>query len=254
MTKGELIYNGKSKSIYKIEGEQHHVIQTFKDDVTAFNGEKHEEIPNKGYFCNQISASIFRYLEAKGIKTHFVLPYSGYEMIVKKLEMIPIEVVVRNVAAGSLTRRLGLERGKKIVFVATGSDPNTHIQEVPIVEYYYKNDELGDPLINDNHILTFGLADQSTLYSINHLARHINTFLKEYFKNINLILVDFKLEFGKDKKSDIILADDINPEGCRLWDMDTNVSYDKDLFRTGDGDFGLALEEVYKKINFSSIP
>lgn len=225
----KLIYEGKAKQIYTTEDPDIY-LQKFKDDATAFNGLKKDKISHKGEINNAISSAIFEYLTAKNIPTHFIKKISEDEMLVKKVDIIKVEVVCRNVTAGSLVKKFGFEEGKDL--------------EKPIVEYYLKSDELGDPLFTDEHIYALGLADKSELDVIRKMALFINDLLIKFFKEKNIRLVDFKLEFGKDKNNNIILADEISPDTCRLWDMETNKKLDKDRFRFDLGE----VEESYLEI------
>ena len=225
----KLIYEGKAKQIYTTEDPDIY-LQKFKDDATAFNGLKKDKISHKGEINNTISSVIFEYLASKNIPTHFLKKISDDEMLVKKVDIIKVEVVCRNVAAGSLVKKFGFEEGKDL--------------EQPIIEYYLKSDELGDPLFTDEHIYALGLANKSELDVIRKMALFINDLLLKFFKEKNIRLVDFKLEFGKDKNNNIILADEISPDTCRLWDMETNKKLDKDRFRFDLGE----VEESYLEI------
>ena len=225
----KLIYEGKAKQIYTTEDPDIY-LQKFKDDATAFNGLKKDKISHKGEINNTISSVIFEYLASKNIPTHFLKKISDDEMLVKKVDIIKVEVVCRNVAAGSLVKKFGFEEGKDL--------------EKPIIEYYLKSDELGDPLFTDEHIYALGLANKSELDVIRKMALFINDLLLKFFKEKNIRLVDFKLEFGKDKNNNIILADEISPDTCRLWDMETNKKLDKDRFRFDLGE----VEESYLEI------
>ncbi len=232
--KVKLLYEGKAKKLYSIKGHPDMLLQEFKDDATAFNALKKGTIQNKGVINNQISAHIFNYLEKHGVKTHFVKLVSDNEMIVKKLKIILIEVVVRNIAAGSLLKKTNLKEGK--------------VLSKPIVEFYYKDDALGDPLINDSHALAMKLASPGELKILKSLAEKINSKLKPFFKKRSLKLVDFKLEFGKDGKGKILLGDEITPDTCRLWDTKTNEKLDKDRFRFDLGKVDETYVEVRKRV------
>jgi phosphoribosylaminoimidazole-succinocarboxamide synthase len=212
-----LLYEGKAKKIYSIAGKPDLYIQEFKDDATAFNGLKKDKISNKGIMNTEITTLIFNHLIANGIPTHFVEKISDNEMIVKKVDIIKVEVVCRNIAAGSLVKKFGFKEG----FVLVN----------PIVEYYLKSDELGDPLFTEDHIFALGLADAEEMKFIKSLTLKINDLLKVYFSERKIKLVDFKLEFGKDVNGNIILADEISPDTCRFWDSETNEKMDKDRFR-----------------------
>jgi phosphoribosylaminoimidazole-succinocarboxamide synthase len=226
--KKELLYEGKAKRIYKT-GDPDVLWVEYKDDATAFNGLKKGTITGKGVLNNQISAYFFELLEQKGIRTHFVKYISENEMLVKPLEIILVEVVVRNIAAGSLAKRLGMEEGT----------PLSH----PVVEYYYKSDELGDPLINDDHIAAAGLATPGEMNIIRDTAIKVNDILKGDLDTKNLDLVDFKLEFGR-YRGEVILGDEISPDTCRFWDKTTKEKLDKDRFRRDMGN----VEEAYREI------
>ena len=235
----KLIYEGKAKKIFEIKGKDNVYIQEFKDDATAFNGLKKDQIKEKGEINNEISTEIFKYLISKGIPTHFVEKLSATEMLVKKVKIYQIEVVCRNIAAGSLVKRYGFKEGL--------------ILTPPILEYYLKSDELGDPLFTESHIFAMKLATEEELnkgYSIfmfksyKKYALEINKLLIGYFSERKIKLVDFKLEFGKDTEGNIILSDEISPDTCRLWDADTNKKLDKDRFRFDMGE----VEDSYKEI------
>ncbi len=228
MEKQELLYEGKAKKIYKT-GDPDVLWVEYKDDATAFNGLKKGTITGKGVLNNQISAYFFELLEKKGIRTHFVKYISENEMLVKPLEIILVEVVVRNIAAGSLAKRLGMEEGTTL----------SH----PVVEYYYKSDELGDPLINDDHIAAAGLATPGEMNIIRDTAIKVNDILKADLDTKNLDLVDFKLEFGR-YRGEVILGDEISPDTCRFWDKTTKEKLDKDRFRRDMGN----VEEAYREI------
>jgi phosphoribosylaminoimidazole-succinocarboxamide synthase len=226
----KLQYEGKAKRIYTISDREDAYIQEFKDDATAFNGLKKDQIKEKGEINTEISTALFKYLEKNGIPTHYLETISATEMLVKRVKIIKVEVVCRNIAAGSLVKRYAFKEGTEI--------------NPPIVEYYLKSDELGDPLFTDGHILALNLATQEELNQIKELTLKINNLLKEYFSERKIKLVDFKLEFGKDKDNNILLSDEISPDTCRLWDSETNKKLDKDRFRFDLGD----VEESYKEI------
>lgn len=232
MEKLEKIYEGKAKVLYTTENPDL-LIQYFKDEATAFDGKKKGIIQQKGILNNKISSRIFRYLEEKGIKTHFVDMPSEREMVVKKLKIIPIEVVVRNIAAGSLSKRMGVDEG-------------TPLKET-ILEFYYKSDPLGDPMINEYHISAFGLAEKAELRQLEDAALKVNKYLSEFFDQRGIILVDFKLEFGT-HKGQVLLGDEITPDGCRLWDKATREKMDKDRFRRDLGKVEEAYQEVLRKV------
>ncbi len=234
MEKRELLYEGKAKRLFLTEDENL-IISEFKDDLTAFNGEKKSTEAGKGALNNQISTELFKLLESQGIQTHFVKMLDDNHMLHKKADVILIEVIVRNIATGSLTRTLGIEEGKVLPFT--------------LVEFNYKDDRLGDPRLNDQHALILGLvADQDELDILRHIARQVNDILKPYFEEKGLTLVDFKLEFGKDKDGNIILIDEVSPDCCRLWDIPSGKKMDKDRFRQGLGGLKVAYEEVLNRI------
>lgn len=234
MEKTELLYEGKAKKIWKTDDENL-LISEFKDSLTAFNGEKKSSETGKGALNNKISTEIFKLLEKNNIPTHFKEMLDNNNMLHKKADVILIEVIVRNIATGSLSRNLGIEDGKVLPFT--------------LVEFDYKNDDLGDPKLNDQHALILGLVDyQDELDKLRRMARQINDILKPYFADIGLNLVDFKVEFGKDKDNNIILIDEISPDNCRFWDIETGEKMDKDRFRQGIGGVTIAYEEVLNRI------
>ena len=234
MEKRELLYEGKAKRLYTTD-DPGLLISEFKDDLTAFNGEKKSSEAGKGALNNKISTELFKLIEANGVPTHFVRMLDDNHMLHKRVDVILIEVIVRNIATGSLTRNLGIEDGKVLPFT--------------LVEFDYKNDELGDPKLNDQHALILGLVDwQDELDKLRRMARQVNDILKPYFAEKGLNLVDFKLEFGKDSEGNIILADEISPDNCRFWDMKTGEKMDKDRFRQGLGGLKVAYEEVLNRI------
>lgn len=224
----ELLYEGKAKKIYETNNPDIVIIE-YKDDATAFDGTKKGIIHGKGIVNNKVSNYFFKLLESKGIPTHFVEEIDERRTAVKKVEIIPVEVIVRNIAAGSLCKRLGLEEGT--------------VLKRPVLEFCYKNDALHDPQINEYHILALDLATEDEINKIVEYSFKINQILKEYLKNVNINLVDFKLEFGRYKGS-VILADEISPDTCRFWDMDTKEKLDKDRFRRDLG----KVEEAYKEV------
>ena len=234
MEKRELLYEGKAKKLF-LTDDDNLVISEFKDDLTAFNGEKKSSEAGKGALNNKISTELFKLLDSKGIQTHFVKMLDDNHMLHKKADVILIEVIVRNIATGSLTRTLGIEDGKVLPFT--------------LVEFDYKDDDLGDPKLNDQHALILGLvAYQDELDKLRRVARQINDILKPYFFGKGLNLVDFKLEFGKDKDGNIILIDEISPDNCRFWDVKSGEKMDKDRFRQGLGGLKVAYEEVLNRI------
>lgn len=234
MEKRELLYEGKAKKLFTTD-DPNLLISEFKDDLTAFNGAKKSSEAGKGALNNKISTELFKLLDSKGIPTHFVRMLDDNHMLHKRVKVILIEVIVRNIATGSLSKNLGIEDGKVLPFT--------------LVEFDYKNDALGDPKLNDQHALILELVDfQDELDKIRRMARQINDILKPYFAEKGLNLVDFKLEFGKDKEGNIILVDEISPDNCRFWDMETGEKMDKDRFRQGLGGLKVAYEEVLNRI------
>ena len=232
--KDELIYEGKAKKLYTLKGKSGLLLQEFKDDATAFNALKKGTIENKGVINNQITDYVFSYLEKKGIRTHLVKKISDREMLIKKLKIIPIEVIVRNIAAGSLLKKTNFKEGD--------------VMKKPIVEFYYKDDSLGDPMITDSHAIAMKLANEKDLKTLKRMAEKINSLLKPFFLKRNLKLVDFKLEFGKDSKGKILLGDEISPDTCRFWDAVTNEKLDKDRFRFDLGKVNESYVEVRNRI------
>lgn len=231
--KKNLLYEGKAKKIFSTD-EENVLVQEFKDDATAFNGLKKDKIAHKGELNNQISVTIFEHLKSKDIPTHFIKKISDNEMLVRKVDIVKIEVVCRNIAAGSLVKKFGFTEGVEL--------------EIPIVEFYLKSDELGDPLFTEEHIYALKLADKHELSVIKKMALTINGILKKFFLEKGIKLVDFKLEFGKDKFGNIILADEISPDTCRLWDLQTNKKLDKDRFRFDLGEVEEAYQEVKNRL------
>jgi phosphoribosylaminoimidazole-succinocarboxamide synthase len=232
MIKGGLIYEGKAKKVFEADAPDR-VIQYFKDDATAFNAQKRGTIVDKGVVNNRVSERLFRLLEAGGVPTHFLDRLSDREMLTKRVTIIPIEVVVRNRVAGSLAKRLGLEDGRPI-------DP-------PLIEFYYKNDALGDPLITDEHVRLLNLAEPAAVAEIKQWALTVNALLVPFFRDRGMTLVDFKLEFGR-HNGKIVLADEISPDTCRFWDQQTGESMDKDRFRKDLGRIEEAYQEVLRRV------
>lgn len=230
LVKQSLVYEGKAKKIWTTEYPELYISE-FKDDLTAFNGEKKSSEEGKGALNNEISTELFKYLNEKGIPTHFVEMLDKNHMLHKKAEVIYIEVIVRNIATGSLSRNLGIEDKTVLPFT--------------LVEFDYKNDELGDPKLNDQHCLILNLInDTSELDYIRYMARRINTILTDFYAQLDITVVDFKLEFGRDVNGNIILIDELSPDNFRLWDTNTNEKLDKDRFREGLG----GLTEAYKLV------
>ncbi|MDN3360440.1 phosphoribosylaminoimidazolesuccinocarboxamide synthase [Priestia megaterium] len=233
MEKQELLYEGKAKKIYATD-KQDVLWVAYKNEATAFNGQKKAEISGKAQLNNQISSLLFSMLHEQGITTHFVKQLSDHEQAVKKVEIVPLEVVVRNATAGSLAKRIGVEEGIRF--------------EQPIVELYYKDDALGDPLILAEHAIFLKAATQEEIDSLKAQALQINEVLSEFFKDKDIFLVDFKLEFGRTSQGDIILADEISPDTCRFWDVHTNEKLDKDVFRRDLGGLTEAYEKILQRI------
>ncbi|WP_375346295.1 phosphoribosylaminoimidazolesuccinocarboxamide synthase [Priestia megaterium] len=233
MEKQELLYEGKAKKIYATD-EQDVLWVAYKNEATAFNGQKKAEISGKAQLNNQISSLLFSMLHEQGITTHFVKQLSDHEQAVKKVEIVPLEVVVRNATAGSLAKRIGVEEGIRF--------------EQPIVELYYKDDVLGDPLILAEHAIFLKAATQEEIDSLKAQALQINEILSKFFKDKDIFLVDFKLEFGRTSQGDIILADEISPDTCRFWDVHTNEKLDKDVFRRDLGGLTEAYEKILQRI------
>ena len=229
MNKGKLLYEGKAKMVYETDEPDKYLVY-FKDDASANNGEKRGTIKDKGIVNNKISTFFFKLLKDNGVANHYLETLSEREMIVKKLQMVPLEIVIRNFAAGSLAKRLGFEEGLELA--------------MPVVEYYYKSDELGDPMLNRYHVLTLDIATIDEMNELDHLAFTINTILKEKLRAKNVDLIDFKLEFGRDEKGKLVLADEISPDNCRFWDMTTKEKLDKDRFRRDMG----GVEEAYHEM------
>jgi phosphoribosylaminoimidazole-succinocarboxamide synthase len=232
MKKLEKLYEGKAKILYATDNPDL-VIQYFKDDATAFNAQKKGTIVDKGIMNNTLSTKLFQYLEVGGIKTHFVERLSDREMLSKKVSIIPVEVVVRNVLAGSLAKKLGMEEGVAL--------------KQPVIEFYYKDDALGDPMINSDHVLAFGWATKKELDEITEYALRVDVLLIDIFARHGIRLVDFKLEFGR-YKGEVILADEISPDTSRLWDMETGEKMDKDRFRRDLGKIEESYREVVRRI------
>ena len=229
-----LLYEGKAKQVYSTENENEYVVY-YKDDATAFNGEKKASIQSKGILNNKICTIMFETLEKAGIKTHFIKALSDREQLVKKVTILPLEVIIRNITAGSFCKRYGVEEGI--------------VLDKPIFEMSYKNDEFGDPLLNDDHAVALKLATREEIEFLRNQTLKINEIMKRFFLKMDLKLVDFKLEFGKDSDGKIILADEISPDTCRLWDVNTNEKLDKDRFRRDLGDLVEGYEEVLARLN-----
>ncbi|NLV86664.1 MAG: phosphoribosylaminoimidazolesuccinocarboxamide synthase [Clostridiales bacterium] len=233
MEKAQLLYEGKAKKVYATSDENLCIV-SYKDDATAFNGEKKGTILGKGAINNRLTNRLMRFLEEKGIPTHFVKELSERETLVKKVSIIPLEVIVRNISAGSFAKRFGVSEGIRF--------------KSPTVEFSYKNDELGDPLMNSYHAMALELATAEEISTLEKYAFSINTFLSEFMLSHELVLVDFKLEFGKTPEGNIVLADEISPDTCRLWDVHTGEKLDKDRFRRDMGGVEDAYNEVMKRL------
>ncbi|MBR3747830.1 MAG: phosphoribosylaminoimidazolesuccinocarboxamide synthase [Selenomonadaceae bacterium] len=228
MIKGNQLYEGKAKIVYETDNPNE-LLVFFKDDATAGNGAKHGTIEGKGVINNKISTFFFKQLKDRGVKSHFIETVSAREMLVKKLDMIKLEIIVRNVVAGSLVKRLGLPEGTPLA--------------VPVIEYDYKSDELGDPMLNRWHIMALNLATIDEMNQIEHMSLAANAIMREILKAKNVDLIDFKLEFGR-FDGEVLLADEISPDNCRFWDAETHEKLDKDRFRQDLG----GVEEAYQEI------
>ena len=233
MEKREQLYEGKAKKVYLTDDPELYIV-SYKDDATAFNGEKKGTIAGKGSINNRMTNMLMKVLEKKGVPTHFVEELNDRETLVKKVSIVPLEVIIRNISAGSFAKRFGVEEG--IVF------------DEPTIEFSYKNDELGDPLMNAYHAIALKLATREEIETIKKMAFTVNDTLKEYFLALNIKLVDFKIEFGKPSDGTIVLADEISPDTCRLWDKDTNEKLDKDRFRRDLGGTEEAYQEVMRRL------
>ncbi|MCR1933792.1 phosphoribosylaminoimidazolesuccinocarboxamide synthase [Clostridium tepidum] len=233
MEKGDMLYEGKAKKIFATD-DKDTVVVYYKDDATAFNGEKKGTIEDKGVMNNSITSMLFELLEEKGIKTHFIKKINEREQLCKKVEIIPLEVIVRNIAAGSMAKRLGLSEGTKL--------------DTTVFEISYKNDDLNDPLINDYHAVAIGITNFEELKKIYSIAERVNNILKEFFDEQGIILVDFKIEIGR-FNGELLLADEISPDTCRLWDKNTGEKLDKDRFRRDMGNVKEAYMEILKRVN-----
>ena len=231
--KKEQLYEGKAKKVYATN-DPDLVIVDYKDDATAFNGEKKGTISGKGVINNKMTNYMFKMLEKEGVPTHLVEEISDRETIVKKVSIVPLEVIIRNVAAGSFSKRMGVEEGKQLL--------------CPILEFSYKNDDLGDPFINDYYALALGIATKEELDTIAKYAFKVNEFMVKFFKGLNIDLIDFKIEFGKTSDGTIILADEISPDTCRFWDSTTHEKLDKDRFRRDMGGVEEAYQEIMKRL------
>ena len=234
MDKGKQLYEGKAKKVYETD-DPRYLIVSYKDDATAFNGLKKGTITGKGVINNKMSNRLMKMLEAKGVPTHYVEELSDLDTVVRRVSIVPLEVIIRNISAGSFSKRYGVEEG--IVFAR------------PTIEFSYKNDELGDPLLNDDHALALGLATEEEIAEIKRLAFRVNDVLKQFWAGCGVTLVDFKLEFGRLPDGKIILADEISPDTCRLWDSKTKEKLDKDRFRRDLGGVEDAYAEIMRRLN-----
>lgn len=229
----KVLYEGKAKQVFETKKADEYIIH-FKDDTTAGNGEKHDVIQDKGILNNRISTIIYEMLEAAGVKTHLIKKLNDRDVLVKKVEIMPLEVIVRNITAGSICKRLGLEEGR--------------VLETPIFELCWKNDDYGDPMINTDQAVALDLASRTDIAYLRQETLKINTLLQAFFLEIGLKLVDFKIEFGKTDAGEILLADEISPDTCRLWDVNTNEKLDKDVFRRNIGNLTDAYKEVLTRL------
>ncbi len=233
MKKLEQLYEGKAKKVFKTDDPEVLMVD-YKDDATAFNGEKKGTIRSKGIINNRVTNHLMKMLEERGIPTHLIKEVSDRETLVKKVKIVPLEVIIRNVAAGSFSKRYGVEEGRELLS--------------PTLEFSYKDDDLGDPLINTYHVLALGLATKDEIDTIAKYAFKVNDILKEYLLGLGIKLIDFKLEFGKTSDGTIVLADEISPDTCRFWDKDTNEKLDKDRFRRDMGNVEDAYEEIMSRL------
>ncbi len=238
LMEANLLYEGKGKKLYKTQIKDT-LLAAFKDDLTAFNAQKKGSEVGKGSLNCQISTQIFMLLESHNVHTHFIQTLQDKYMLCRQLTIIPIEVVVRNIATGSLSKRLGIAESLDIKTTPLGT---------PLVEFYYKDDSLNDPIITDSHCLLMGIANNNEIAKLKDLALQVNKILQEYFDKASLRLIDFKLEFGRDNKGNILLADEISPDSCRLWDKQTNKKMDKDIFRQNLGNVTSAYQEVLSRL------
>lgn len=234
--RGSLIYEGKAKRLFNVENHPEWILQEFKDSLTAFNAQKKGQFENKGRLNRDITSLVFRFLEKKGIPSHRILDLGTNEMVTERLEMLKVEVVVRNVLAGSTAKKFGLEEGTPL--------------EKPLTEFYYKDDALADPFISDEQALMMKVAKtQADLDELKRLALGVNAGMNEFFAAVGLRLIDFKIEFGRRSSGEIVLADEITPDSCRLWDVKTGERMDKDRFRRDLGNVKESYEEVFSRIS-----
>lgn len=233
MEKREQLYEGKAKKVFKTDDERYYIV-SYKDDATAGNGAKKGTIQGKGPINNRVTNHLMQMLEKEGVPTHFVKELNERDTLVKRVEIVPLEVIMRNIAAGSLAKRLGLEEGAKLA--------------KPVLEYCYKDDALGDPMVNDYHIMAMGWASAEEVAAIATLAFSINEILGAYMRQVGIELIDFKLEFGRTPEGEIVLADEISPDTCRFWDSKTGEKLDKDRFRRDLGGVEDAYQEVMRRL------
>jgi phosphoribosylaminoimidazole-succinocarboxamide synthase len=233
MVKGEQLYEGKAKKVFATDDPEL-LLVSYKDDATAFNGLKKGTIAGKGVINNKMSNALMQYLEKKGVPTHYVEEINDRDTLVKKVQIVPLEVIIRNIAAGSFSKHYGVEEGTLL--------------KAPTIEFSYKNDDLGDPLINEYHALALGLATQEEIDTIKKYAFQVNEELKAFWKSCGVTLVDFKLEFGRLSDGTIVLADEISPDTCRLWDSETGMKLDKDRFRRDMGGVEDAYQEIMRRL------
>ncbi len=234
MKKGKMLYEGKAKKMFTTEDENVLLIE-YKNSLTAFNAQKKAEMEGKGVLNNLISSTIFRFLTENQIPNHFLEKIDDNHQTVKRVDIIPVEVVTRNITTGTLCKRLGVEEGMKLPY--------------PLVEFYFKNDELGDPIITEDHAILFKWSSKEELDQIKEITLKVNSLLSDYFKELGIILVDFKLEFGRDSEGNLILADEVSPDTCRFWDIQSGEKLDKDRFRKDLGNVLGAYEEIWKRIS-----
>lgn len=232
--KKDFIYEGKAKRLYTTDDPDLAIVE-YKDSFTAFNGEKKATMSGKGTLNNKISSKIFEFLASKGLDSHFVKQLDEVRQLVKRVEILPLEVIVRNITTGSLCKRLGVKEGMEL--------PR------PLIEFCLKDDDLGDPLITEDHAILFGWATEDEVAKIKETALKFNSLMKDYFMEKGIVLVDFKLEFGKDSKGNLMLADEVSPDTCRFWDKSTGDRLDKDRFRKDLGNVLGAYEEIWKRIS-----
>ena len=235
-----LLKEGKNKKVFSVPGHDNLVLMEFKDTLTAFNNQKQSSLVGKGHVCREITALMFRYLQGRGITNHYVEDVGEKSIKALRLRIIPLEVVVRNVVAGALARKLGLPQGQKI--------------RRPIVEFYYKDDQLGDPFLNDDQILMLELLSHPELVMVKEKAQQINAHLQALWREVGILLVDFKIEFGRDGAGLIVLADEISPDSCRLWDEVTHEPFDKDRFRNDKGGVSEAYQTVLSRLRKRGMP